>query len=220
MYWTVCAKQIFAPRVDPQYPPMINELGILDTLDLSTLMASRIMLPPDQVVRGEIIMKGTTLILQAKSEEITARGNQRVDATIKRVQVTQTARHPWMIIISQVDRDLLRVETIQRTMSREGRDTKAAHPILVVITTERVSDAATIEKEGTPLLTHPTPRIPRVMDDLKGRLKTLKEKRNVMTKGQDARKHAPLERVEQRGTNPSCLETTRTMLAKKGTKRK
>ena len=105
-------------------------------------------------------------------------------------------------------------------MSCKGCDTKVIHPVLVVITTERISDIATINKEGTPLLTHPTPRIPRVMDDLKGCLKTLKEKRNVMTKGQDVRKHASLEHVEQQGTNPSCLKTTRMMLAKKGTKQK
>jgi hypothetical protein len=82
---------------------VINELGILDTLDLSTLITSRIMLPPDQVVRGEIIMKGTTLIIPAKSEEITAQDNQHIDTTIKGVQVTQTAHHPQMMIISQVD---------------------------------------------------------------------------------------------------------------------
>jgi hypothetical protein len=45
-------------------------------------------------------------------------------------------------------------------MSRKGRDTKAVHPVLVVITTKRISDVATTDEEGTPLLTHPTPRIP------------------------------------------------------------
>jgi hypothetical protein len=58
------------------------------------------------------------------------------------------------------------------------------------------------------------------MVDPKGRPETPKEKRSIMTKGQDVRKHAPLECMEQWGTNPSCLETTRMMLTKKGTKRK
>jgi hypothetical protein len=68
-------KQTFTLRVDPQYPLVINKLGILDTLDLSTLIANKTMLPPDQVIRREIIMKGMILIISAKSEEITTRNN-------------------------------------------------------------------------------------------------------------------------------------------------
>jgi hypothetical protein len=75
MYWTVCTKQTFMPRVDSQYPLVINKLDILDTLNLTTLIVSKIMLPLDQVICREIIMKGMILIIPAKSEDVTARND-------------------------------------------------------------------------------------------------------------------------------------------------